>query len=255
MRKIAIINQKGGVGKTTTVINLASGLAKIGKKVLILDLDAQGNIGTYYNKYSERDMYNLLVDKDISFKKCIVNINENIDIITSKETLEKAEIIMAGFVAREMTLIRKLKELKNSNYDYVLLDCPPSLGLLNQNALLFANEAIIPVSTDFFGIDALHKMTQAIEAINNVFDHDLKVSAVIPTMFDQRNNICKESLSKINKKYKEIITSPIRISSKLKEAPQHSKSIFEYSKNNRAAKDYEDVVNKIDFLGYSVYSG
>jgi chromosome partitioning protein len=254
MRKIAIINQKGGVGKTTTVINLASGLANIGKKVLILDLDAQGNVGTYFNKYSERDMYNLLIDKDTPYNKCIVKIEDNLHIITSKETLEKAELVMAGFVAREMTLIRKLKDLENSDYDYVILDCPPSLGLLNQNALLFANEAIIPVSTDFFGIDALQKMTQAIEAINSVFDHNLKITAVIPTMFDKRNNICKESLKKINKKYKEIITSPIRISSKLKEAPQFSKSIFEYAKNNRASKDYEDIVNKIDFLGYGMHS-
>ncbi len=252
MRKIAIINQKGGVGKTTTVINLAQGLVNIGKKVLIIDLDAQGNIGTYYNKWSERDMYNLIVDNDITYKDCLIKINDNLDAITSKETLEKAEIIMTGFVGREMTLIRKLKELNESDYDYVLIDCPPSLGLLNQNALLFANEAIIPVSTDFLGYDALLKMFNAIKTINDVFEHNLKITAIIPTMFDKRNKICKSTLEKINSKFKDIVTNPIRISSKLKEAPEFNKSIFDYAKNNNAAKDYESAVHKIDFLGYGV---
>jgi chromosome partitioning protein len=251
MRKIAIINQKGGVGKTTTVVNLASGLADMGKKVLVLDLDAQGNLGTCFNKKSERDMYNLIVDKDITYKDCIAEVNPNLHIITSKETLEKAEIVMTGFVGREMTLVRKLKELRQSDYDYVLLDCPPSLGLLNQNALLFSSEAVIPVSTDFLGIDALQKMFKAIDTINDVFEHNLKVTAVVPTLYDARNKICKESLDYINKKYKDMVTSPVRVSSKLKESPMSGKSIFAYAKYNRAAKDYLDVVNKIDFLGYS----
>jgi len=251
MRKIAIINQKGGVGKTTTAVNLAAGLANMGKKVLVLDLDAQGNLGTCFNKKSERDMYNLLVDKDVSYKDCIVKVNENLHIITSKETLEKAEIVMTGFVGREMTLIRKLKDIKDTDYDYILLDCPPSLGLLNQNALLFAKEAIIPVSTDFLGIDALQKMYKAVETINEVFEHNLRISAVVPTLFDKRNKICKDSLDFLNRKYKEVVTTPIRISSKLKETPMVGKSIFEYAKHNRAAKDYLDIVNKIDFLGYS----
>jgi len=251
MRKIAIINQKGGVGKTTTTVNLASGLSKIGKKVLVLDLDAQGNIGTYFQKYSERDMYHLLVEKDIKIKDCIIKINENLHIITSRETLEKAEVIMTGFVGREMTLSRKLKDVDKEDYDYIILDCPPSLGLLNQNALLFADEAVIPVSTDFLGIDALEKMFNAANTINEVFEHNLKITNVIPTLFDQRIKSCKESLNYINSKYGDLVTTPIRISSKLKEAPKAGKSIFEYAKHNRAAKDYMDVVNKIDFIGYS----
>ncbi len=251
MRKIAVINQKGGVGKTTTTVNLSAGLASMGKKVLIIDLDAQGNIGTYFNKYSERDMFNLLTDKDITYKDCIMELTENLHLITSKETLEKAAVIMTGYDSRETTLIRKLKELKDSDYDYIILDCPPSLGLLNQNALLFANEAIIPVSTDFLGLDALEKMEKAVASINNYFEHNLKISAIIPTMYDKRNKICKDSLKLLKKKYSEVLTEPVRVCSKLKEAPLSGKSIYAYARNSVSAKEYLDVTNRIDFLGYA----
>ncbi len=250
MRKIAVINQKGGVGKTTTTINIAAGLAAIGKKILILDLDAQGNIGTYFDKYSERDMYNLLIDKDIKYQDCILKLTDNLHLITSKETLAKAEVLMTEFKGREATLIKKLKGIKDSDYDYIFLDCPPSLGLLNQNALLFAEEAIIPVSTDNLGFDALEKMEKAIESINDHFDHNIKISAIIPTMFDKRNKISKEVLSKINKIHKEITTTPISVSTKLKEAPCSGKSIYAYARNSKPAKEYELATHKIDFLGY-----
>jgi chromosome partitioning protein len=241
MRKIAVINQKGGVGKTTTAINLSAGLASMNKKVLLIDLDAQGNIGTYFNKYSERDMFNLLTDKNIIYKDCLVKLTDNLHLITSKETLEKAEVIITGYSSRETTLIRKLKELKDSDYDYIILDCPPSLGLLNQNALLFASEAIIPVSTDFLGIDALEKMEKAVESINNYFEHNLKISAIIPTMFDKRNKICKTSLNLLNKKYSGILTESVRVCSKLKEAPASGKSIYAYARNSVSAKEYMDI--------------
>ena len=250
MRKIAVINQKGGVGKTTTAINLSAGLASMDKKVLLIDLDAQGNIGTYFQKYSERDIYNLLIDKNITYKDCIMKLTDNLHLITSKETLEKAEVMMTEFNGREMTLIRKLKELADSDYDYVIIDCPPSLGLLNQNALLFSNEAVIPVSTDFLGVDALEKMEKAIESLNDHFEHDLKISAVVPTMFDTRNKICKESLEILNKKYSEIITNPVKMCSKLKEAPRSGKSIYAYARKSVSAKEYMDVTHRIDFLGY-----
>ena len=251
MRKIAIINQKGGVGKTTSAVNIGAGLASLGKKVLIIDLDPQGNIGAYFDKYSERDLSNLLMDKDIIYQDCLINLTEKLHLITSRETLEKATVMITGFVDREKTLIRKLKELSKSDYDYVILDCPPSLGLLNQNALLFANEAVIPVSTDILGFDALEKMEKAIERINEFFGHDMKISAIIPTLHDRRNKICKTTLKKIESKYGDIVTIPISISSKLKEAPKSGKSIYAFAKSNRSSKEYMDVVNKLDFGGYN----
>lgn len=242
MRKICIINQKGGVAKTTTTVSLAAGLSRKGKKVLILDLDAQGNIGVSLRAQGVKDMYDYLVN-GCDYRECVTHLGENLDIITSKETLTKAEFILVGEQNREGVLKSKLKEIKG--YDYVLLDCSPSLGLLNQNALLASDEAIIPTSTDFLGFKALKKMVLAIESLNNVFDHDCQVSKIIPTMYDKRLKICKTVLSDITNDYYGIVSDPIHVSSKLKEAPGKGQSIFKYAKNSRAAKDYQAMVNSI----------
>ncbi|MBN1645451.1 ParA family protein [Candidatus Woesearchaeota archaeon] len=242
LRKIAIINQKGGVGKTTTTINLAAGLAKRDFKVLILDLDPQGNISTSLCVKSEKNMYHILVD-DVNPKECIVNVQENIDVITSDQSLEKAEMILAGETSRE-TVLRRVMDGVN-NYDFVILDCPPSLGLLNQNALLYAREAFIPASTDFLGINALKKMQIAIEALNDIFNHKIFISAVIPTMYDRRNKTCIEHYNELQRGYSDVLTNPIRVNSKLKEAPSQGKSIFDYANSSRGAKDYEKLVEII----------
>ena len=254
MRKICIINQKGGVGKTTTTVNLAVGLAKAGKKILVLDLDAQGNINTCLPAESKRDMYDLLVE-NARLRECIASVNENLDIVTSKETLTKAELILVGEQNREKILKKNLGTV--SGYDYILLDCPPSLGLLNQNALLYADEAIIPASTDILGLDGLQKISSAIDKINEVFNHDIQISVVVPTMFDSRTKVCKATLKAMNKEFFGSVSDPIRINSKLKEAPGSKKSIFEYAKYSNGAKDYAKLVEMVlrqekDQAGHSV---
>lgn len=242
MRKICIINQKGGVGKTTTAVNLGWGLAEAGKKVLIVDLDGQGNVSTCLGGESYKDLYDLLVE-NADVNECIAHIRENLDIIKSKENLAKAELILVGEASRETVLRRKLGAIKG--YDYILLDCPPSLGLLNQNALLFSTEAIIPASTDILGFDALQKMVSAIHIVNDVFAHTLQISKVVPTLYDARNKVCKEVLAAMQNEYYNLIADPIRISSKLKEAPREQKSIFTYARSNRGAKDYLQLVNTV----------
>ena len=189
MRKICIINQKGGVAKTTTTISIAAGLSRKGKKVLILDLDAQGNIGVALKSQSMKDMYDFLLNGS-DIRECVTHMGDNLDIITSKETLTKAEFIMVGEQNREFILKNKLNDIKG--YDYIIIDCSPSLGLLNQNALIAADEAIIPTSTDVLGFHALKKIILAIDSLNNVFEHECKVSKIVPTMHDQRLNVCKE---------------------------------------------------------------
>ena len=239
MRKICIINQKGGVGKTTTAINLAVGLAKQGKKVLILDLDAQGNVATCLGAESEKDMYDLLIE-NADVGQCTTRIMENLDVIPSCETLTKAELIMIGEPARESVLAKKLEKL--TGYDYVIVDCPPTLRLLNQNAMVFAKEAIIPASTDVLGLDALRKMIYAIQKINEVFDHDMVISKMVPTLFDRRVKHCKQTLSQMESEFYGIVAEPIRLNSKLKEAPTKQQSIFEFSKNSAGSKDYAALV-------------
>ncbi|MBU1975173.1 MAG: ParA family protein [Nanoarchaeota archaeon] len=243
MRKIAIINQKGGVGKTTTAINLAAGLAKRGFKVLILDLDGQGNISTALNINAEKDMYSMLVEKQEP-ESCMTEVRENISVIPSNDTLEKAEVIMSGQPSRETILKRALQDVRG--FDYILLDCPPSLSILNQNALLYADEAFIPASTDFLGLDALRKMLKEIDTINNVFSHECDVTMIIPTMFDGRNKTCKEHHKLMKTEFNGIpISEPIRINSKLKEMPKSGKTIFEYANSSRGAQDYKKLVDLV----------
>ena len=242
MRKICIINQKGGVGKTTTAINLAAGLSRNEKKVLVVDLDAQGNIATSLNIENEKDMYHLM-SENADPKQCIKNLGKNFDIIPSRETLAKTEVLLAKMPNKEYILRKKLGNLEG--YDYVIIDCPPSLSVLNQNALLYAQEAFIPVSTDHLGFDALMKMNGVIDTINKHFNHNIKITKVVPTLFDKRSKTCKTYLDKINNQFYGITTNPIRVNSKLKESPAHGKSIFSYAKSSRGAKDYLEVVNSV----------
>lgn len=242
MRRIAVVSQKGGVGKTTTTVNLAAGLAKKGKKVLILDLDPQGNVSTCFFASNKKNMYHLLVD-DEDPKNCIFNVTDFLHIIPSDKMLAKAELSLSGMPSRETVLKRRMENI--TNYDYVIIDCPPSLSLLSQNALTYAKEAFIPVATEYLSIDALRKTNQTIDEINELFSHKLKISAVIPTMYDKRIKSGIKALAEIKKGYNGLVTDPIRINSKLKEAPEKGVSVFDFAKSSRGAKDYMKLVEKV----------
>jgi len=242
MRKVCIINQKGGVGKTTTAVNLAIGLARREKKVLLIDLDAQGNIGTSLCVASENNMYDILIN-DVSPEECIINVDENLDVITSDNRLAKAELIMSGMPSRETILKRKMESI--TGYDYILMDCPPSINLISQNALLYANEAFIPVATDYLSLDALRKMEATINELNELFNHNVRISTIIPTMYDKRIKSSLTILMDIKKGFSTKVAMPIRINSKLKEAPMKGESIYDYAKNSRGAEDYQKLVDKV----------
>ena len=242
MRKICIINQKGGVGKTTTTINLAKSLAIQGKSVLMLDMDAQGNIAACLGTESHKDMFDIMVN-GAKPASCIVSVSENLDLISSRETLTKAEIILVGEPAREKTLSRKMKDI--DNYDFIIIDCPPSLGLLNQNVLLYVDEVIVPVSTDPLGLFGLNNIVQAVNKVNEVFNHNLKLTMIVPTLYDQRSKVCKGALQELKNRFPGIVASPIRVDTKLKEAPKAQQTIFEYAKSSRGAKDYKALAKAV----------
>jgi len=242
MRTICVINQKGGVGKTTTALNLAAGLSRCNKKVLLVDLDPQGNIDTSLKVNSECDIYDVIMGK-LPIQQCIFNKAKNFDIITSKETLTKAEYYLTKN-GESRLLVKELLEKINS-YEFIIIDCPPSLGVLNQNAMTFCKEAFIPVSTDYLGVDALRKMYDVINEVNKKYGHDIKITKIIPTMYDKRNNICKESLAIMQSEFAELTSYPIRQNSKLKEAPKYGKSIFSYAKSSSGAKDYGKLVEDV----------
>lgn len=243
MRKICVINQKGGVGKTTTSVNLAAGLAREGRNVLLVDLDPQGNISTSLDCHPKKDIFDLLFN-NAQLEECTVQMGKNLSIIPSKETLTKAETLLQKEDKKYHLLRLKLQAAKGK-YDYVIVDCPPSLGLLNQNAILFAEEAFIPVATDYLSYDALQKMSEAINDINAFYDHFCRVSKIVPTMFDGRNKLAKEMLNKMNSEYYGLVAEPIRTCSKIRESPKMKKSVYKHAPRSRGAQDYSRLVRHV----------
>ncbi len=244
MRKIAIINQKGGVGKTTTTVNIGAGLSRLNKKVLIIDLDPQAHIATCLSpgNSTTKDVYSLIVES-ADIKECIKPLGKNLDIIASSADLLEAEKWLLNQKAKESLLKKKLQSL--TGYDYVLIDCPPSLGVLTTNALMFANEVFIPVSTDFLGMSGLKAVARLVQEINEEYDHNVRITKIVPTMYDMRSKHSTQVLNELKNEFYELVSDPIRINTKLKEAPKSGKSIFSYDKNSRGAKDYQKVVNSV----------
>ncbi len=178
MRKIAIINQKGGTGKTTSALNLAAGLALRGAKVLLIDMDPQGNLGIWFGINPKKSLYHLLVDEQ-TWNDCLLQVRENLDLLPSTKTAAQAEIILTGQPSRERMLKRRLSNLKG--YDYAILDCAPSLNLLNQNAMMFADEAFIPVSMDYLALVGVRQILENLKMVREILEHEIEVSLVIPT--------------------------------------------------------------------------
>ncbi|MBI2388866.1 MAG: ParA family protein [Deltaproteobacteria bacterium] len=251
-RRIAIFNHKGGTGKTTTAVSIAAALANKGKRVLLVDTDAQGNVAASLGIRCEKSLYHVLV-MGLPPAEAAIPVRANLDVLGSNETLAAAELYLAGRRERDRVLRERLSSTSQL-YDVVILDCSPSLSLMNQNALVFAESLLIPVACDYLSLVGVRQVLRTVKHVNQLLHHPVRIGGVIPTMYDARAKICQDSLSTLREHFGALCLPPIRATAKIKEAPANAKTIFEWAGDSNGARDYEVVVDAL-IRGVGVQAG
>jgi chromosome partitioning protein len=234
MIKIAVMTSKGGTGKTTTAINLGHCLALSGKKVLIIDCDSQGNVAMAFNEQPERGLSELLLTGEVD----IVKARTNLYLIDSGgKRLVESEMVISRQDDREVRMGHVFKNLVGS--DYVICDCPPTINLININALNYCEYVIIPVSMDYFATEGAKKTLSLIEEIEKKIGHNVNVMGILATFFDKRTRISERVYDKLMHEFGEkVFVTKIRINTQIKEAQENHKTIFEYAPYSHGALDY-----------------
>ena len=248
MAKIySIINQKGGVGKTTTTINLGTAMAACGANVLIIDMDPQGNLSTgmgVEKAKREKGVYNILVD-NLSINDAVIKTEiPNLNLIPSNEDLLGIDIELSNESDRVMRLKKALEDL--NSYDYILLDCPPSLSLLTLNALVASTGALVPLQAEFYALEGLSQLLKTIEDIKNSVNHDLMLEGVIITMFDGRNNLSNQVEQDVRSYLgTEVFTTKIPRNIRLSEAPSHGLPALIYDHKCSGSAAYINLAREV----------
>lgn len=241
---IAVFNHKGGTGKTTTAVTLAAGLAARGHRTLLADTDGQGNVAVSLGlTASTRTLYHVLV-MGLALEEAVTEARPNLDTLLSNETLAAAELYLAGRQNRDRVLSSRLARARE-RYDYVIVDCSPSLSLLNQNALVFADAVLCPVACDYLSLVGVRQVVKTIKNVNRLLNHPVQLWGVLPTMFDRRARICCEALETLQEHFGERCLSPIRAAMRAKEAPAQGKSLFEYDPDSGVAQDYTQLLDRV----------
>jgi chromosome partitioning protein len=251
-RIIALANQKGGVGKTTTAVNLATALAAVDKKILVVDADPQGNASTGFGiARSKRGMgtYELLAGEARVSEVAQATIIPNLSIVTSSTALAGAEIELVTANDRELRLRQGLDEARDL-YDYVLIDCPPSLNMLTLNALVAADEVLVPLQCEFYALEGVTQLLRTIERVRTAFNPDLKIQGVVLTMYDKRNSLSDTVAADVrgffgDKVFETVIPRNVRIS----EAPSHGKPVLVYDLKCPGSQAYMHLAREVLMRG------
>lgn len=248
---ISIANQKGGVGKTTTAVNLSTLLAKKGKKILLIDTDPQGNAtsGIGVDKEVELSTYDLLIAETSAEDVIQKTPISNLDISPSNINLAGAEVQLVSMMSREQRMKEKLDTIKD-NYDFIIIDCPPSLGLITLNAFTASDSVLIPVQCEYFALEGLGQLLNTIELVRKHLNKNLYIEGALLTMYDIRTNLANQVVREVkkffqNKVYKTVIPRNVRVS----EAPSYGVPISVYDPKSKGAKSYEKFAR--EFLKYN----
>jgi chromosome partitioning protein len=244
MQRIAVINQKGGVGKTTTTVNLGAALAQRGYRVLLLDMDPQANLTVHVDKRPDLEsntLTNLLVE-DAPLKDLVQpTALPNLFVVPSDTSLAGVEQVLANRIGRE-TILREALEAYGdaASFDFVLFDCPPSLGVLSANALVAADRVVVPMQAEYLSLQGMAKLMEVIQLVQKRLNQGLQIACVLPCMVDARTNLSNEVLREIDQHFGPMLArTRIRNNVKLAEAPSFGRTIFEHAPDSNGARDYE----------------
>lgn len=247
-KMISIGNQKGGVGKTTTAVNLAAALATLGKKVLIIDSDSQGNatsgLGIQRGDV-HLSLYEVLVDREPMEEAILATDRDNLFIVPSTIQLAAAELELVGVKNREARLREAVDPIRKA-YDYILVDCPPSLGQLSINAFTASNTILIPVQAEYYALEGLTQLLNTIRLVQKTYNPDFRIEGVLITMLDARTNLGFEVVEEVRKYFQEkVYETMIPRNIRLSEAPSYGQSVIDYDPKSRGAEKYMDLAKEV----------